>query len=89
MALDVELAEIRDFLAAHAPFDSLPPVVLESIPAQLSIGYHRRGTVVLDGHAVRGRCTGEGLTPGTRVRVRLEEADVVGRTVRFSLVEAP
>jgi exoribonuclease R len=44
-----------------------------------------RGTVVLDGLAVRGRCTGEGLAPGTRVRVRLEEADVAGRTVRFSL----
>jgi exoribonuclease R len=44
-----------------------------------------RGTVVLDGMAVRGRCTGEGLTPGTRVRVRLEEADVAGRTIRFSL----
>ena len=44
-----------------------------------------RGTVVLDGHAVRGRCTGEGLRPGTRVHVRLEEADVAGRTVRFAL----
>jgi exoribonuclease R len=44
-----------------------------------------RGTVVLDGMAVRGRCTGQGLTPGTRVRVRLEEADVAGRTVRFVL----
>jgi exoribonuclease R len=48
-----------------------------------------RGTVVLDGHAVRGRCTGEGLAPGTRVRVRLEEADVAARTVRFSLDGAP
>jgi exoribonuclease R len=47
-----------------------------------------RGTVVLDGHAIRGRCTGEGLRPGTRVRVRLEEADVAGRTVRFTLVGA-
>jgi exoribonuclease R len=44
-----------------------------------------RGTVVLDDHAIRGRCTGEGLRPGTRVRVRLEEADVVARTVRFTL----
>ena len=48
-----------------------------------------RGTVVLDGHAVRGRCTGEGLTPGTRVQVRLEEADVVARTVRFALDGRP
>jgi exoribonuclease R len=45
-----------------------------------------RGTVVLDGLAVRGRCTGEGLRPGTRVRVRLEQADVVARIVRFTLV---
>jgi CBS domain-containing protein len=45
--LNVELAEIRDFLAAHAPFDTLPAAVLESIPPRLGIGYHRRGTVVL------------------------------------------
>jgi exoribonuclease R len=44
-----------------------------------------RGTVVLDELAIRGRCTGEGLTPGTRVQVRLEEADVAARTVRFRL----
>jgi exoribonuclease R len=42
-----------------------------------------RGTVVLDDLAVRGRCTGEGLAPGTRVRVRLVVADPVGRSVRF------
>ena len=44
-----------------------------------------RGTVVLDDPKVRGRCTGEGLTPGTRTRVRLERADVPTRTVRFVL----
>jgi exoribonuclease R len=44
-----------------------------------------RGTVVLDGIAVRGRCEGAGLTPGTRVHVRLEEADIRGRTIRFRL----
>jgi CBS domain-containing protein len=48
VALDVELAEIRDFLAAHAPFDVLPAGVLGSIPSRLGVGYHRRGTVVLD-----------------------------------------
>jgi exoribonuclease R len=47
----------------------------------------RRGTVVLDELAVRARCTGEGLEPGTRVRLRLEEADVVARTIRFRLEE--
>jgi exoribonuclease R len=44
-----------------------------------------RGTVVLDDLAVRGRCTGEGLRPGTRVRVRLEQADVPARTIRFTV----
>jgi exoribonuclease R len=47
-----------------------------------------RGTVVLDDLAVRGRCTGEELRPGTRTRVRLEEADVAARTVRFTLATA-
>jgi exoribonuclease R len=45
----------------------------------------RKGTVVLDEFAVRGRCTGETLTPGTRVPVRLVEADVAARKVRFEL----
>jgi hypothetical protein len=44
-----------------------------------------RGTVVLDDLAIRGRCTGGGLRPGTRIRARLEQADVAGRTVRFTL----
>ena len=48
-----------------------------------------KGTVVLDGPAVRGRCTGAGLTPGTRVQVRLEEADPVARTVRFTTGATP
>jgi exoribonuclease R len=42
-----------------------------------------RGTVVLDALAVRGRCAGPGLKPGTRVRVRIEEADVAGRKISF------
>jgi len=43
-----------------------------------------RGTVVLDDFAVRGRCTGPGLRPGTRVDVRLDEADVAKRTIGFT-----
>jgi exoribonuclease R len=46
-----------------------------------------KGTVVLDDLAVRGRCTGAGLRPGTRVSVRLEEADVATRTIRFSTTD--
>ena len=46
-----------------------------------------KGTVVLDDLAVRGRCTGAGLRPGTRVSVRLDEADVPSRTTRFSTTD--
>jgi hypothetical protein len=38
--------------------------------------------------AVRGRCMGAELRPGTRVLVRLEEADVAARSVRFALAGA-
>ncbi|WP_298889507.1 DUF294 nucleotidyltransferase-like domain-containing protein [uncultured Serinicoccus sp.] len=45
--MDVELAEIRDFLAEHAPFDALPADVLDRLPARCTVSYARRGTVVL------------------------------------------
>ena len=51
MALDVELAEIRDFLARTAPFSDLSRDVLERLPAQLSVTYFRRGTPLI----TRGR----------------------------------
>jgi exoribonuclease R len=44
------------------------------------------GTVVLDELAVRARCSGRGLEPGARAEVRLTEADVAARTVRFEVV---
>lgn len=47
MALDVELAEIRDFLAEHPPFDALPAAALSELTRRFSVGYHRRGSVVL------------------------------------------
>ena len=60
----------------------------EVFPAVVVEADDGKGTVVLDDLAIRGRCTGAGLRPGTRVRVRLEAADVVGRSVRFALEEA-
>lgn len=42
--MDVELVEIRDFLAGHHPFDLLPEEVLERLPRQLSVRYFRRDT---------------------------------------------
>lgn len=42
--MEVELLEIRDFLAAHAPFDALSPDLLDVLPRQLVVRYLRRGT---------------------------------------------
>ncbi len=42
--MNVELAEIRDFLAAQHPFDALPDAVLDDLPRLLSVRYLRRGT---------------------------------------------
>ena len=44
-----------------------------------------KGTVALDGLAIRGRCEGAALTPGTRVHVRLAEIDVAGHRIGFRL----
>jgi CBS domain-containing protein len=42
--MDVELIEIREFLASHAPFDRLPDAVLDLLPQRLAVRYLRRGT---------------------------------------------
>ncbi len=47
MTPDVELTEIRDFLALHPPFDTLPPPVLDTLPGDLRIEYFRRGTYLV------------------------------------------
>lgn len=46
--MDVELAEVRQFLARCAPFDELPGELLDHLPQKLSQRYHRRGAVILD-----------------------------------------
>ncbi len=47
MGLEVELAEIRDFLAQHEPFDALPDAVLDTLPGALSVEYFRRGSKLI------------------------------------------
>lgn len=41
---DIELAEVADFLAGHAPFAALPEPVRRALPRRLTVRYHRRGT---------------------------------------------
>lgn len=42
--MEVELIEIRDFLASHPPFDQLSDEVLDQLPKELTVRYLRRGT---------------------------------------------
>jgi CBS domain-containing protein len=42
--MNIELIEIRDFLASHPPFDQLPEETLERLPKRLAVRYFRRGT---------------------------------------------
>jgi len=46
--MTVELSEVRDFLAQHAPFDSLPAGVLDRLPRACTLRYARRGSTVVD-----------------------------------------
>ena len=64
-------------IAFEAPVLSLRGGAIARARAEQRLAEHHRRD--------RGRCTGEGLTPGTRVQVRLERADVAARTVGFVL----
>ena len=44
--MEIELIEIREFLAARHPFDALPGDALDRLPGMLSVRYLRRGTAV-------------------------------------------
>ena len=74
--MDVELAEIRDFLAAHAPFDRLPSKVLGGLPRRCTLRYARRGSVVLD---VGDRGDGLYVVRSGAVEVRDETGDLIDR----------
>ncbi len=41
--MDVELIEIRDYLAEHPPFDQLPDDLVAELPRQITVRYLRRG----------------------------------------------
>ena len=46
--MDVELAEVRDFLAAHHPYGQLPEAVLRELPKRLVTKYFRRGAPLIE-----------------------------------------
>lgn len=75
-AVDVELAEIREFLARHAPFDGLPGEALAGLPRRCTLRYARRGSVVLD---AGDRGDGLYVVRSGAVEVRDETGDLVDR----------
>ena len=46
--MDAEVREVRDFLAAHPPYNALPARVLDDLPSRLHVRYFRRGSVILE-----------------------------------------
>lgn len=46
--MEIELIEIRDFIAQHPPFDVLDETTLNTIPKKLTIRYLRQGSVFPD-----------------------------------------
>jgi CBS domain-containing protein len=44
--MDIELIEIREFLAARHPFDQLPDAELDKLPSALELSYIRRDTLI-------------------------------------------
>ena len=47
MSLEVELAEVRDFLAEHAPFSALSVEDLTWLVGRLTVRYFRRGSAIM------------------------------------------
>ncbi|WP_312720881.1 DUF294 nucleotidyltransferase-like domain-containing protein [Mobilicoccus sp.] len=90
--MEPELAEVRDFFAAHEPFSQLPAAVLDALPARCTMRYHRRGTTVLDPdgavealYVVRSGA----VDVYDRVGGLVERVDVGGSVGVTGLLEAP
>ena len=46
--MEIELIEIRDFIALHPPFDVLDELALNNLPKKLTIRYFRQGSIFPD-----------------------------------------
>ncbi|MFN2519266.1 MAG: RNB domain-containing ribonuclease [Jatrophihabitantaceae bacterium] len=84
----MQQAERREHAADRAVVDMVEAWLLRDRVGQRFAAIvidadERGGTVVLDEPAVRARCAGGGLPVGEHISVRLAEADVDKRTVRF------
>lgn len=81
--MEIELLEIRDFLAAHHPFDQLPDEVLSTIPGKLQVRYFRRGASIPESGNLKSflyiiRTGAIELNDDEELLARLAEGDVFG-----------
>ncbi len=82
--MDIEFVEIRDFLAAHHPFDLLPDEALNGIVRSIQIRYLRKGAVIMAPgdkvehlHHIRTGAI-ETRDPDDQLLARLGEGDFCG-----------
>lgn len=82
--MDIELLEIRDFLAVNHPFDQLPAETLTELPSMLQVRYFRRDTVISETNSLESYLylirTGavEIFNVDNEILARLGEGDVFG-----------
>ena len=82
--MDIELLEIRDFLAANHPFDQLPEPVLAELPTMLQVRYFRRDSIISESNSLGSYLflirTGavEMFSAENEILARLGEGDVFG-----------
>lgn len=82
--MDIELLEIRDFLAANHPFDQLPEAALAELPTMLQVRYFRRDTMISEINSLESYLylirTGavEMFSAENEILARLGEGDVFG-----------
>ena len=70
--MNAELAEVRGFLAAQAPFDTLPETRLKEVARGLEIAYARRGTMLEGGAPLY-------IVRSGAVEVRDKQGELLGR----------
>ncbi|MES9845086.1 MAG: cyclic nucleotide-binding/CBS domain-containing protein, partial [Candidatus Sedimenticola sp. 6PFRAG5] len=81
--MEIELLEIRDFLASHHPFDQLSESALSELPGKLQVRYYRRDSAIPDSGSLESflyivRTGAVELCNEGELLARLGEGDMLG-----------
>lgn len=84
--MQIEMIEIREHLAQHAPFDTLPEEVLDELATQVEVAYFRKDSTILEAgseltelHYVRSGAVDLFRRNG-ELHNRLTEGDIFGQS---------